>query len=602
MAAMDDHEKAKYESQSQQLRLELKIWESDWAHTHDGRKPARHDIKQNADIAQKYKQYSKLRDILAGKVPPPPPPPPPADDDDTNQRHHRKRKQADAALPPAHTPSKRSRPATTPLKTQSHPDNLLVVTPSLSRKLFSPATALPTSIGPTPQKDGRVLGLFDLLTKTPSRSTGEARPVLIDTTPTTKRHADATAQTPSTNNRRGGARTPSSSRNRDFLDSFMFTPLHKRDGNSQRKTAAAATGATTPSSSWRSVSKLQFATPAFLRRQTAVPLPPVDENGEWKVEPIKLPRKPLGRGLSSVVAGLRKIEDEALDEELHMLREMEEEENMFAGGASRKSKSTASALASAGQEEQQQSVVEKQSDGVQDDRSLEPAVAVTPSATVLGDEKEKEMIRPDKPVLLGGFDDEALYDSQEEEQLDRGQPLRIFKKKGQKRTTRRVNMRPTRMKRPTAAAAAAAAGDDVSGSEDDDNDDVVPETQFAGNNLPDDDHDPLASDPLLSGSEFGNDDGEYSDNDGGAEEAARRAPKVAKAKAKAEKPKPKPKGNGKEKKGKGEEEEGEEKEGLVKKTVRKVKATAHANFKRLKLRNNGAKGGPGYNSKFRRRR
>ncbi len=44
-----------------------------------------------------------------------------------------------------------------------------------------------------------------------------------------------------------------------------------------------------------------------------------------------------------------------------------------------------------------------------------------------------------------------------------------------------------------------------------------------------------------------------------------------------------------------------DKESGIKKAVRKVKAVAHANFRRLKLRNHGAKGGPGYNSRFRRR-
>lgn len=37
----------------------------------------------------------------------------------------------------------------------------------------------------------------------------------------------------------------------------------------------------------------------------------------------KLP-KPAGRGLSALVKGLRDMEDEKLDEELEMLREMEE--------------------------------------------------------------------------------------------------------------------------------------------------------------------------------------------------------------------------------------------------------------------------------------
>ncbi len=46
-----------------------------------------------------------------------------------------------------------------------------------------------------------------------------------------------------------------------LLDGFL-TPLHKRDGNAAK----------TPASG--SVSKLQFATPAFLRRSQTAPLPP----------------------------------------------------------------------------------------------------------------------------------------------------------------------------------------------------------------------------------------------------------------------------------------------------------------------------------------
>ena len=45
-----------------------------------------------------------------------------------------------------------------------------------------------------------------------------------------------------------------------------------------------------------------------------------------------------------------------------------------------------------------------------------------------------------------------------------------------------------------------------------------------------------------------------------------------------------------------------EKEGRVRRTVRKVNELAHANFQRLKLRNSGAKGGAAHNSRFRRRR
>ena len=44
------------------------------------------------------------------------------------------------------------------------------------------------------------------------------------------------------------------------------------------------------------------------------------------------------------------------------------------------------------------------------------------------------------------------------------------------------------------------------------------------------------------------------------------------------------------------------KNGEMKITARKVNAMAHQNFKRLKLRNSGAKGGPGHNSRFRRKK
>jgi DNA replication regulator SLD2 len=161
---------------------------------------------------------------------------------------------------------------------------------------------------------------------------------------------------------------------------------------------------------------------------------------------------------------------------------------------------------------------------------------------------------PDSQVgmpLLGGFDDEGMYDSPVEGEKGRdGQPLRVFKKKGQKRTTRKVNIRPTRSKRP-----APVSQDGTPGEEDD----VVPETQL---NPGDGQVDPEAGD--LSDSEF----------------EANGAEGQMKTKVK------------------GKEENG----GIIKKTARKVNELAHANFKRLKLRSKGGKGGPGHNSRFRRRR
>ena len=47
---MDDQLKSEYESQSQELRLELKAWEVEWSNAHDGKKPPRDAIKANPKI------------------------------------------------------------------------------------------------------------------------------------------------------------------------------------------------------------------------------------------------------------------------------------------------------------------------------------------------------------------------------------------------------------------------------------------------------------------------------------------------------------------------------------------------------------------------
>lgn len=343
--------------------------------------------------------------------------------------------------------------------------------PAISRKLFSPVSV--TSVGPTPQRDGRVLGLFDLLVEkeigtptkmqTPTKRAGRNR---IDATPS-KRSATMEDDT----ERLG--RTPMSSSKRQRLNHFM-TPLKNRDNNME---------AVTPSS----VSKLQFDTPAFLKRNS---LPVLDENGDFDAPaPLRLPRKPFARGLSEIVASLRRVEEDQLDDDLDALREAEDEEL--------------------------------------GETKPKPLALPKPSQPKPSDDVLVEDSQVHLP--LGGFDDEGLYDSPVEEA---GHPTRVYKKKGQKRTTRRSNMKPIHTKRPSG----------VEGSHHEDGD-AIPETQRG-------DHD------NGSGYEF---------------EAETKQPAAKTG-------------------------------GTVKKAARKVNELAHANFQRLKLRNSGAKGGPGFNSRFRRRR
>lgn len=434
------------------------------------------------------------------------------------------------------------------------------------------------------------------MSATPSRPTGveaksNANGRRVDATPSKRNSAanalvnDETLTTPSADRLN---RTPSSTKHNkmllDELPGFM-TPLHKRDRNSQPNK--------TPSSR-SDRSKLHFATPAFLRRTTA-PLPAVNENGEWKVEPIKLPRKPLARGLSNMVASLRKLEEETFDDELEAMREMEEMEAsggpMFTPALSRKTNPTKNATTP--------TTGADQTDKGESDTAeitMAPQEKNVTEDGHLGAEKQgQQPQRPERPVLLGGFDDEDLFDSQDEEQLDRGQPLRVFRKKGQKRTTRRVNIRPARVKRPSAVS------DEDDDSRSGEGNVVVPETQSDSTKLVgggQKGNDALLEDGSDSedGSDFehDNDDHDYDDDDVDDTKNKKKTNKdnkttrTAKSNATA--------------KEKNDKDKDEKEEGIIKKGLRKVKATAHANFKRLKLRNSGAKGGPAHNSRFRRRR
>ncbi|TVY73534.1 DNA replication regulator SLD2, partial [Lachnellula suecica] len=293
------------------------------------------------------------------------------------------------------------------------------------------------------------------------------------------------------------------------------TPLKNRDSNGQ--------GGKPPSS----VSKLHFSTPSFLRRDSQrTQLPVVNENADGlEISPqmVRVPRKPLVRGLSSMLAGLRKLEEDAADEDLDLLHEMEDE---AAGVPSAKPA---------------------------------PKPPTAPKDIVVEDSQPR--------LPLGGFDDEAMLDSEPDEiknpTLGRdGQPLKVYKKKGQKRTTRRVKMKPSRS-RPSATSPRPNADND-SNSEDELADEVVPETQV----------DDTAE--FTEARNFDSDSqSEYTASEGGTR--YRRPDQSKKRKVMG-------------------------RDGKIRKAASKVTALANQNFKRLKLRNSGAKGGPAHNSRFRRRK
>ncbi|KKA29175.1 hypothetical protein TD95_003714 [Thielaviopsis punctulata] len=498
---MDEAEKAKLGKQCASVRAELKAWEAEYAQAHEGKKPSREVIKANPEIAAKYKRYSSLRDTLAGKKPkqvskPPAPKPQLPAASPVKQR------QTNIFV----TPSKdRVQNFRTPTTTRTAQQTFQ--TPSAGR---GESPYVPRIIGPTPQRDGRVLGLFDLIddadgdadSKSPSKVGFAA------TSTPQKRRLDDTEE----DGLFARNRTPMSASKRQLLDSFLTPTKKTLDASS-----SSVHGATP-----KSVSK-DFATPAFLKRRAAPAAYVQSSDFASPGRPPRMGRPQFSKGLSSLVASLRKVEEQAYEDDEEALRDME----MAAGG------------------------------GFQD---LPPRRPLQPLVVPVDDKHEVEDSQAGVR-LLGGFDDESQFDEQVPEDTDRGRPMRQFKKRMPKRTTRKVNIKPTVYARP---ADAALPEDDIVGATADSNgdeDEAIPETQLLPSDRPSED-----------------DGDEYQDEN----EPPR--PKFATATAAA-----------------AAALEAARKDGTAV-APRKVNEMAHANFKRLKLRNFGAKGGPGYNSRFRRRR
>ena len=365
----------------------------------------------------------------------------------------------------------------------------------LSPAHLSPRTHR-TSIGPTPQKDGQALGLFDQLSaasnsQTPSKrkalhlvggntlATPSKRPQSNDRNDTDKMHQES----------------PLSDTKSQLLNDLL-TPRARRTPD-----------CSTPASR-NEVSRFCFDdTPAFLRRDsqrvdTGKNYISGDEEGlSWSPLAVRKLPKAAGRGLSALVRGLREMEDEELDEELDMLREMENE-----------------------------SVPRKDLD--------QPKVLINDSQ------------RLDMPLGPDGgleSDEDDVEHANEGKGRD-GKPLKVWRKKGQKRTTRRVLMKPNTAKwKPEAAW---NVGKDNGNEED-----GVAETQTVG------------ADRSTDRKERGCDSDEYEDIEGsqGALEF----------------------GNG----SRNALDKGlEKKEESPKKVKKRISATAHANFRALKIKNKQSKG------------
>ncbi|KAH6643953.1 DNA replication regulator SLD2 [Boeremia exigua] len=439
------------------LRNDLKAWEKQFASQHNGSRAGREDIKADVVISQKYKEYNKLRAQPATKSAP-----------RTPSKRTASRKQAvDVAQTPKApllTPLKRKREETV------HAEEVGAVSEYLSPQG-------PAFIGPTPQRDGIVLGLFDSLSaETPSKRRiifGEIEPNLFQTP--TKKDTEEVASETSSASRIRGDRTPLSITKRNLFNQFV-TPK-KRSLDEEGTPTSALKG---------------LATPAFLRRDNA--LDRIEEADEItpRVAPAPWKRRGMVRSLSAMIQSMRKDEDDRLDEEADIMRELEMEEEVL------------------------------------------PAPGRPRVAHVQVADSQAEMpLGPDR----GSESEEEV----EEEAGPDGKPRRVWKKKGLKRQTRRTNLRPNGAKpKPIPEF----QHDEDSGTEPN----TIPETGGQAD---------------LESAEC---DSDYA-SDVSHSERKRKVPanKVVKPT--------------------------EKQEGVVEKVKRKIAATAHANYQRLKIKGKGGNGG-----------
>ncbi|KAH9845773.1 DNA replication and checkpoint protein [Teratosphaeria destructans] len=452
------------EEQVTTLKHTLKTWENAFQAA-NGRKPGREDIKNDAAIADKYREYNEMRrpTSLASK----------RDKD------------------PVRTPRKQDRPHSDALR--ARPINIVDGTPRRAEKKTAsleivqedeveptPA-AIKCALGPTPQKDGQVLGIFDLpLSATPSR--GSIGIPSISQASATSATPSKRAMAPPVSASKLSA-TPQSSGKRRFLDAFSRTPL-------KRKREEDELGAP-------STAKRQFATPAFLRRSASLAM--ISEETEPKGS-LPFLRRGLSkaRSFSSLIQNLRSIEETRMDDEWDIMNEIEAEERGDMAPLNKKA----------------EILVEDSQVGEGKEMPLGPDRAVS-------DDDEFDEGDASATNATGG---------------------KVWKKKGLKRQTKRTNMKPV-LHRPKKAAELERE------DEEDEADVVEEETQHA---------------------EAGQGPGDgYVDTAGDAEAGEKR------------------------KQTKGKEKQGSRKDlygdNDSENPRKKVAATAHANFRALKIKNKNSK-------------
>jgi DNA replication and checkpoint protein len=354
---------ANISSQLTALRAELKQWEKGFVEANGGRKAGRKDIKQHPTIgdssvlqtvkiqyreqvadgysAAKYKTYGRLRALESktaqgkdGRKEKSPP------------ESHAKRKPSPEetdALTPRKLPRREfSTPSNNHIP-NGHPSQLDPYdSPSVLRRLFSPmkdqqshSSPVPfkSAIGPTPQRDGRALGIFDLLsnsggsTATPSAKRMSTMPAGNMQTPSKKVNM-ATIPEEEEEISRGG-RTPASSNKRLYLERLFATPTTLRYATMvENEDEIRMNTIDHMHIEMDAPPSLESGTPPFLRRSNSGRITSNAPHGGTGLSPITV-RKPslfVKKGLSALIKGLRDLEDERIQDDMEALWEAEAEQ------------------------------------------------------------------------------------------------------------------------------------------------------------------------------------------------------------------------------------------------------------------------------------
>ena len=364
---LDTPKKLSLRRQADTLRAALKDFERSYSADHNGCKPSKIDIKENAGIAGKYKQYQRVQEVLAGKLAV-------AVLEDSSPKRRKSHERSDSTIASS---SKRRRLNRTPTTRRTRLDDVDPYDPPSS----ATPKPLPTVIGPTPQRNGKLLGIFDLLSNPSTRRSHETPrqgkqklDVLDEFDEQPGKENALVAQTPSQRpskdtgdlldhlagtpimTRLGHSRTPISDGKKFMLSQFFATPSAVRyaslmhpPGTTPKKPQVSATPLRDrvlgPAQPQTSPVQEPDATPAYLKRshsfkdrllsasQSSAPhsrntsldqgiSPVAARTGPRIMKKSRFMPKPL----SQIAAEMRKQEDERYDDDEDALREMEEEE------------------------------------------------------------------------------------------------------------------------------------------------------------------------------------------------------------------------------------------------------------------------------------